>query len=334
MLGRRARHRVLVLVACAVALVLASGMSLALGSRSIGFFDVWAHVFSPDGSYDSDVIHDQRIPRTVVALSVGAALALAGALMQSLTRNPLADPGILGVSAGASVAVVAFVALTGLTGLHHYLWAGLVGAAVATVVVQVLAGTGRPGASPARLALAGVAVSAALAAVTQTIILADQHTFNEFRFWVSGSLQARGWDVWGTVAPFLALGVVLTIALVPALNALALGEETAQALGARPGHTRLAAVAGVTLLAGAATAAVGPIAFVGLAVPMIARWAVGHDLRWVIGVCLLLGPAWLLVADSVARVLVPAEVPAGIVAALVGAPVFIAVVSRRRVPAL
>lgn len=314
--------------------LLAVGLSLSVGSRALGFTDVWRLLVAPDGSYDSHVLHDQRVPRTAVAAVVGVALALAGSLMQSVTRNPLADPGILGVSAGASLAVVTFVAVTGLTGLHHCLWAALVGAAVATLVVQVLAGTGRPGASPARLALAGVAVSAALAAVTQTVILADQHTFNEFRFWVAGSLQGRGWDVLVTVAPILVAGAVIAVALVPALNALALGEDTARALGARPARTRVLAVVGVTMLAGGATAAVGPIAFVGLAVPMIARWAVGHDVGWVTALCVVLGPAWLLMADSLARVLVDAEMPSGVVAALSGAPVFIAVVSRRKVPAL
>lgn len=331
---RRTRRRLLVLTVAALTCIAAVALSLALGSRHIPLDQVWHLLWHPDGSAESTVLHEQRIPRTAVAGVVGLALALAGCLMQAMTRNPLAEPGILGVSAGASLAVVTFVATTGASGLSGYVWAALLGAGLATVVVQVLAGTGQPGSSPARLALAGVAVSAALAAITQTVILADQHAFNEFRFWVAGSVQGRGWDVLVDVAPFMVIGGVLAVFLVPGLNALGLGEDTARALGARPGRTRLGAVCAVTLLAGAATAAVGPIAFVGLAVPMIARWAVGHDLRWVVGLCLLLGPAWMLLADATARVLVPAEVPAGVVAALVGAPVFIAVVSRRKVPSL
>lgn len=329
---RRAR-RVAALAACTGLLALAVLASLAVGSNRIPVDDVVRLLVSPDGSAEAGVLHEQRVPRTVVAAIVGAALALAGCLMQSVTRNPLADPGILGVNAGASLAVVTAVALTGIISLQMTVSVALLGAAAATVTVYALAGTGRPSSSPARLALAGVAVSAALQAITQTVILADQVAFNEFRFWVSGSLQARGWPVLEAVAPLLAIGLLLALALSGPLNTLALGDDTARALGANPGRTRALSVVAVALLCGAATAAVGPIGFVGLAVPLIARWWLGHDLRWVLGACLLLGPAWLLLADTLARVLVPEEVPAGVIAALVGAPVFIAVVSRRKVPA-
>ncbi len=315
-------------------LLVSVAASLSIGSRHIPVDRVWHLLLSPNDSVESGVLHDLRVPRTAVAVAVGLALALAGALMQAVTRNPLADPGILGVNAGASLAVVLAVSLTGLVGIEFYLWAALLGAAGATLAVQVLAGSGRPGSSAARLALAGVAVSAALAAITQTVILADQRAFNEFRFWVSGSLEGRGWHVLGMVAPFLLVGAVLALLLTPALNALALGEDTARALGARPGRTRVVSVIATAALCGGATAAVGPIGFVGLAVPLLARWLVGHDQRWVLGTCLLLGPAWLVLADTVARVVVPEEAPAGVVAALVGAPVFIAVVSRRKVPSL
>ncbi len=331
---RRRRLRWWVLVGCLVALVAAVAVSLSVGSRSIPLGLVWELLLHPDGSAEAGVLRDLRLPRTVVAATVGASLALAGAVMQALTRNPLADPGILGVTAGASLAVVLFVAVTGISSLGSYVWVALLGAGVATVVVQVLAGTGRPGASPARLALAGVAVSAALAAVTQTVILADQHAFNEFRFWVSGSLEGRGWSVLIVIGPLMLLGAAICLLLTAGLNALTLGTETAQALGSKPARTRLLGVLAVALLCGSATAAVGPIGFVGLAVPLMARRLVGHDQSWISTVSVVLGAVWLLMADSLARVVVDQEVPAGIVAAVVGAPVFIAVVSRRKVPSL
>ncbi|KRB76883.1 hypothetical protein ASE01_08925 [Nocardioides sp. Root190] len=329
------RRPALALLVSLLALVLAVLLSISFGSNDIALDRVWHHLLHPDGSIESGVVHDQRVPRTVVAGIVGAALGLAGALMQSLTRNPLADPGILGINAGATLAVVVAVAVAGVSGIWFYLWFAFAGAAIAAVSVYVLAGTGRARASPARLALAGIAVSAALTAIVQTVMLLDQVVFNELRFWVVGSLQGRGWSVLSAVGPFLAIGVLLALLLGPALNALALGDETAQGLGVRIARARAGAMIAVTLLAGAATAAVGPIGFVGLGVPLIARALVGPDQRWITGLCLLLGPAWLMSADTLARVVLPeAEIEVGIVAALIGAPVFVVMVSRRKVAAL
>lgn len=318
-----------------VVLLAAVVLSLAVGSHALSPTRVWELLWHPDGSLDSSVVRGQRLPRTLVCLVVGGALGLAGSVMQALTRNPLADPGILGVNAGASLLVVLAVAVVGVTGIWFYLWFAFAGAAVVSVAVYVLAGTGRPDASPARLALAGVAVSAALASVTQAILLTDQTAFNEFRFWVAGSLEGRGWDVLVAVGPFLAVGAVVALVVGPALGVLVLGDEAAHGLGVRVGRTRVLAMVAVTLLCGAATAAVGPIGFVGLAVPMIARSVVGHDQR-LVGLCSVgLGAVWLLLADTLGRVVVaPQEVAAGVIAAVVGGPVFVAVVRRRRVPAL
>lgn len=325
----------LILAGLVVVLVVAVGLSLFLGSHRLPADEVWRVLLHPDDSTASGVVHDQRLPRTVLAGVVGAALGVAGAVMQALTRNPLADPGILGINAGASLAVIAAVAVAGVAGIGFYLWFAFAGAAFASVSVYLLAGTGRASATPARLALAGVATSAALTAIGQTIILLDQVAFNEFRFWVVGTTEGRGWPVLSVVAPFLAAGILLALGLGPALNALALGEETAQGLGVRLARTRTLAMLAVTLLCGAATAAVGPIGFVGLAVPLVARFLVGHDQRWMLLVCALLGPAWLLAADVLARVVIaPEEVQTGVVAALLGAPVFVALVSRRKVPSL
>lgn len=322
-------------VAAVALLALAVLLSLSWGSRDIGLVRTWTLLLAPDGSTDANVLHDLRVPRTLLGVVVGAALGVAGGLMQSLTRNPLADPGILGINAGAALAVVLAVALTGASGIGFYLWFAFAGAALASAAVYALGTSRRHAATPVRLALAGVAISAALQALTTTVILVDQTAYNEFRFWVSGSLEGRLYPVLTTVAPFVAAGLVLALLLAPALNALALGVETGRALGVPVRRTRVGAMVAITLLCGAATAAVGPIAFVGLAVPFAARLLVGSDQRWVTLVSALLGPVWLLLADTLARVLVrPEEVPAGVVAALLGAPVFVAIVRRRKIAAL
>lgn len=333
MVERRSR-RSLLLGLVIVLLLAGVAASLLVGSRGLAPDRVWELLWHPDGSLESAVVRGQRLPRTVLGLVVGAALGLAGAVMQALTRNPLADPGILGVNAGAALVVVAFVAVSGVTDIGAYVWFALAGAGAAAATVYAVAGVGRPDSSPVRLALAGVAVSAALASLTSAVVLADQEAFNEFRFWVAGSLQGRGWSELGAVAPFLGVGLVLALSIAGALGVLMLGEDTARGLGVKVSRVRTLALLAVTALCGAATAAVGPIAFVGLAVPMVARALMGHDLRWISACSLALGALWLLTADVLARVLAPEEVAAGIVAALVGGPVFVLVARRRRVPAL
>ena len=262
-------------------------------------------------------------------LGLGALLlAGAGLVFAAVTYRQL------GVTGRAAVLVA--LTLAAFAGAQALVRRGLgsSGEAVAAVGVYALAGTGKPS-TPARLALAGVAVSAALAAITQTVILADQEAFNEFRTWVGGSLEGRGWSVLTTVAPLLVLGGVLSAVIAPALGTLALGDETAHGLGVHVARTRVLALVAVTLLAGASTAAVGPIGFVGLAVPMLARKVVGHDQRWVTASSMLLGATALLLADVLARVVLGhQEVQAGLIAAVVGGPVFVAVVRRRKVPAL
>lgn len=332
---RPGRLRVAALLGVLGALAVAVLLSLSLGSKDIPLAQTWALLLAPDGSPESIVLHELRVPRTLLGMAVGAALGIAGGLMQSLTRNPLADPGILGVNAGASVAVVVAVALTGVSGIGFYLWFAFAGAALASAAVYLLGTSHRHAATPTRLALAGVAISAALQALTQTIILADQTAFNEFRYWVSGSLEGRLYPILGTVLPFLALGTALALLLAPALNALALGVDAGKALGVRVQRTRITTMVAITLLCGAATAAVGPIGFVGLAVPFAARSIVGSDQRWVTVFSAILGPAWLLLADVIARLVVrPEEAPVGVIAALIGAPVFVAIVRRRKIAAL
>ncbi|MFO6454085.1 MULTISPECIES: FecCD family ABC transporter permease [unclassified Aeromicrobium] len=327
------RPRALALAAAAVAV--AAVLSIAVGSHPLSPARVWEVWWQPDGTQASVTVHELRWPRTVVGLVAGAALGLAGALMQTLTRNPLADPGILGVNAGAALAVVVTSAVTGVASVGASLWPALVGALLAVGAVHVLGETGSTGGSPARIALAGVAVTAALSAIVQTVILADQEVFNEFRFWAAGSLDGRALGTASTILPFVAVGVVLAAALAPRLNALALGEDTSRSLGLDVRRTRLLTVIAIALLCAAATAAVGPIAFVGLGVPHVARALCGSDQRWVLPCSVLLGAAFLLVADVLGRVLGgTAEVQAGIVTAIIGGPVFVAVVRRRRIEAL
>lgn len=309
--------------------------SVAVGSNPIPFDEVWRLLWTPDGSFESIVVHEQRIPRTLLVLVVGAALGVAGALMQSLTRNPLADPGVLGVNAGASLAVVLAVAVFGVTSIWFYLWFAFAGAALASVGVYLLGGAGRTTPTPVRLALAGVAISMAISALVQTVILADQDAFNEFRFWAAGSAEGRGYPILLAIVGFVALGLLLALVAAPALNALALGEDTGRALGVRVARTRAIVMVAVTLLAGAATAAIGPVVFIGLGVPYLARAICGPDQRWVIPYSIVAAPVVLLAADVLARVVItPQEVQVGIMAAILGGPVFIAIVRRRRIEAL
>jgi iron complex transport system permease protein len=323
------------LVAIALLLALVTLLSIAVGSKPIPLDRVLELLRHPDGSDDWLIIRGLRIPRTLLGLAVGAALGVAGALMQALTRNPLADPGLLGVNAGASAAVVAAISLLGITSAAGYVWFALAGAGIAAVVVYILGAGGRASASPVRLALAGTAVSAVLGAFVSGIVLTDRTAFDGFRFWSVGALAGRDLTVLAQTGPFLAVGVLISLGLARSLNALAMGDDAGRALGAHLGRTRVLSVLAVTLLCGAATAAAGPIGFIGLTVPHIARALTGPDQRWVMPYCLLLAPTLLLAADVVGRVIArPGEIEVGIVTAFLGAPVFIWVVRRNRVAQL
>jgi iron complex transport system permease protein len=306
--------------------------SLALGAKAIPVGTVADALFGYDPTIpDHVVVWSHRVPRTAIGILVGVSLGLAGVLMQGVTRNPLADPGLLGINAGASLAVVLAIQGVGISSVLGYVWFAFAGAAVAAVAVYALGLAGRGGATPVRLALAGAALTALLTSVTTAILVRDVHVLDRFRFWVVGSLAGRGGDVATQIAPFVVVGVVLALLSGRALNALALGEEAARSLGVRVGWSRLVAIGTVVLLAGSATAAAGPIAFVGLTVPHAARALVGPDHRWVLPYALVLSPALLLAADVVGRVLTPpTELEAGLVTAVIGAPVFIALVRHRR----
>ncbi|GAA3734388.1 iron chelate uptake ABC transporter family permease subunit [Plantactinospora mayteni] len=329
---RRVGRRAAVTGAVAVLLVLAVLASLALGSKPLAPSEVWRALVAPDGGEASTIVRELRVPRTLLGLVVGPALALAGVLLQALTRNPLAEPRILGVSAGASLGVVLAIAVFGVGTLAGYVWFGVVGALLAGLLVFGIANRAREGASPVTLALVGVALDASLGAIVIALLTADARTFEEYRFWVVGGLTGRDAAVAGQVAPFVLAGILLAVFAARGLDALALGDDVARGLGHRVGLVRAAGGAGAVLLIGAAVAAAGPIAFIGLAVPHLARALVGADHRWTLAVAALLGPALLLAADIIGRLVAPpGEVPAGIVTALLGAPLLVLLIRRARV---
>jgi iron complex transport system permease protein len=307
--------------------------SVAIGARSMPVGDVWHGLFHYSGTDDDVVVRQLRVPRTVLGLMVGAALGVAGAVMQALTRNPLADPGLLGVNAGAAAAVVSGISFLGVTSTTGYVWFALAGAAAVSVLVYAIGGT--RSATPVRLALAGTAVTALLQGWTSAVELTDRVALDRMRFWQVGSLASASMATVRDVAPFLGAGALLAFAAARPLNAIALGDDTARGLGARLTRTRVLAMAAITLLCGAATAACGPIVFVGLMVPHVVRGITGPDMRWILPYAAVLSPVLLLGSDVIGRVVTrPAELQVGIVTAVIGGPVFIALVRRRRMAEL
>lgn len=323
--------RVAWVAGAAVVLVVLCVLSLALGALSVPASQLIPAFVSFDSANDAHVVvREMRVPRTVTGVLVGLALGLAGALIQALTRNPLADPGILGVNAGAGFAVVLGVAFFGAVGIGEYIWFAFVGAVAATVVVYAIGSLGPAGPTPIRLTLAGMALGAVLHGVTTGITLLSPFVFNAMRHWSAGTLAAVTWETTRTVAPFIVVGAVVAVSCGRGLNAVALGDDIARTLGSRLLALRIAVIVAVTLLCGAATAAAGPIGFIGLMVPHVARWILGPDQRWILAMSILVAPSLLLASDIVARlVLTSGELQVGIVTALVGAPVLIALVRRR-----
>jgi iron complex transport system permease protein len=316
-------------------LLLVVAASLMWGARDVAPGQVWQALVDPVvGNNDHVVVRDERLPRTLVGLLGGAALGAVGALMQGVTRNPIADPGLLGLNSGASLGVVVAIAGFGIGSVQGYLWFAFLGAATAAVVVYGAASLGWEGVTPVKLALVGAAVTAACTSLIAVVLLADRNTLDDFRFWQVGSLGHRTATfvdaVVPFVLPFVVVGLLLALAAGRVLNALALGDDVARSLGQDVVRGRLVVVVAVVLLCGAAVSLVGPIAFVGLVVPHLARSLVGPDYRWIVVLSMLLGPVLLLAADVVGRLLVPGELEAGIVVALVGAPVLLAIVRQSR----
>ncbi len=338
-LGSPGRRRLLVIVLGLILLASLSWISLFIGSggipahRVLSALSSWAAGDLPQGARDTTelLILERRIPRTVLAILVGSGLGAAGVVMQAMTRNPLADPGLLGVNAGAYSAVVFGSAFMGVTIGAAHVWLAVAGALVVAVTVYLIGTSGAMGGSPAKLVLTGVAIGALLSGISFAVTLLQPEVFDRVRFWSAGSLQGRSFDEVSATLPFLIVGLLIALLLPRALNALSLGDDAAVALGARPGLTRLAGLVAVTLLCGAATAAAGPLSFIGLMVPHALRMLIGPDHRWLIPLSLLAAPVLVLCADILGRVVVAAELPAGVVTAFLGAPVLIWLTRSRAV---
>ncbi len=321
------------LLAAVGVLLLICVASIMIGAKPVPLGDVWHGLFHNSGTGNDVLIQDLRVPRTILGVIVGVALGLSGAVMQALTRNPLAEPGLLGVNAGAAAAVVSAISFLGVTSLSGYVWFAFLGAAVVSVVVYVLGGS--RSATPVRLALAGTAATAALYGYVNAVQLLDSAALDRLRFWTVGSLANADMATVRSVAPFIVVGVVLALLIARPLNAMEMGDDTARALGAHLNRTRATGMVSVTLLCGAATAACGPIVFIGLMVPYLVRALTGPDMRWILPYAAVLSPVLLLGSDVLGRVVArPSELQVGIVTALVGGPVFIHLVRRKRMAQL
>jgi iron complex transport system permease protein len=334
-----ARRRAATVAGLIVGVGIAILFSLAFGSRTVSMAEIVDGLTSwVQGQTPSDIgaiAVQGRIPRTVLAIMAGAALALSGALMQAITRNPIADPGILGVNTGAALAVVCGIAFFGITSPYQYLWLALGGAVLTAIFVYNVGSVGPGGSTPIKLALAGAATTAALSSLVSAVLLPRTAAMDTFRFWQVGGVGGADWGTMAVILPLLVAGTLVAFICAPALNALALGDDVAVGLGVRIGRTRLlAAVAGVVLCA-AVTAVAGPIAFVGLMVPHVVRMLVGPDQRWMLPLSALGGAMLLTLADTIGRLIgYPGETEAGIVTAFVGAPVLIIIARRSRIRAL
>lgn len=311
------------------AVVVVSACSVLIGARAVPFAAL------TDADHPLRAIYEARIPRTLLGLAVGAALGLAGACMQGLTRNPLADPGLLGIHAGATTAMVVSLTFLEVRGIGGQLWFAFAGAGLAAALVHALGSLGPGTRTPARLVVAGAAVTAALTSFTSAVLLADRSTLEEFRFWSVGNVAGRGYEPLVTVLPFLVIGAAIALTYASKLDALALGDDVARSLGNRPGRDRLIIGIAIVLLCGAATAAAGPIVFVGLMVPHAVRIFTGNAHGSLLPYCALAGAALAVSADIVGRlVLPPTEVQVGIMCSVIGVPVFLVLLGRGRLGAL
>ncbi|MDZ4870800.1 MAG: putative siderophore transport system permease protein YfiZ [Chroococcidiopsis cubana SAG 39.79] len=298
--------------------------SISLGAAEIPLAQILASFTAFDGSYNHLIVQTVRLPRSLIALLVGSSLAVAGALMQGLTRNPLADPGILGIESGAALAVVATIFLLGSSSLSVLTLAAMLGAAVTAILVYFLGSLGRGGATPLNLTVAGAALTALISSLTTAILIVSQQTLEEIRFWLAGSLAGRDTEILWQVLPFLGVGLIVAFALGRQITTMSLGEDVAKGLGQQTAWVKIVTAIGVVLLAGSSVALAGPIGFIGLVVPHMVRFFIPTDYRWILLYAAVAGATLLLVADVAARVLLkPQELPVGVMTAVVGAPFFV-----------
>lgn len=314
-----------------VVLLVLCVLSVSFGSRAVTPHDILAALAGHDDTVSQAAVL-ARIPRTVLAIVVGAALAISGATMQAVTRNPIAEPGILGVTGGASFAIVLGIAFVGISNPYAFMAFAIVGAAVAAVFVYAVGSLGRGGATPLKLALAGAATSAAFGSLTSAVMLPRVDILGSFQAWQVGGVGGADWQRMAATAPVLALGALICLLCARGMNSLALGDDMAAGLGENVARTRMVSALGAVILAGAATAIAGPIGFVGLIVPHICRMLAGTDHRWLLPLSAMVGSVFLVAGDIIGRVISPGEeVQVGIVTAVLGAPFFIWIVRRQKV---
>jgi len=305
-------------------------VSIALGKQAISLSEVYRSIFDFNGSREHLIVRTVRVPRALIAMAVGACLAMAGAIMQAVTRNALAGPELFGVNQGAAFLIVIHLYLMGGVSGSSAIAYAFVGAGAAGLTVYLLGTMGASGLTPLKLIVAGATINLLLGALTQGILVFDERSLDTMRFWLAGSLTGRSTSLFAEVAPYMLIGVAGALIMGRQINLLSLGEETAQGLGLRTGLVKALSLLAVVLLAGSSVAIAGPIGFVGLAVPHIVRYLVGQDYRWVLPYSALAGAALLLTADIAARFLIPSqEVSAGVVTAVLGAPFLIYLAQRR-----
>ncbi|NRT73107.1 iron complex transport system permease protein [Clostridium beijerinckii] len=310
-------------------------ISLAFGSKNIGISQAINALLNSDDTSFAALVVRERIPRTIFSIMAGASLGISGALMQSITRNPIADPSILGVNTGASLFVVIGIAFFNINSANEYIWIALVGAGITSIFVYTIASIGSGGMTPIKLALAGSATSAVLTSLVSVIILPRSEVIDAYRFWQVGSVSGATWESIGLMLPFLIIGLIISIISAPALDILALGDEVATGLGVNIGIIRIiCAIAGV-ILCGATTAIAGPIGFVGLMIPHSIRLIFGSNLRGLVPMSAIGGAVLLTISDVLGRVIgTPGELQVGIITAFLGAPILIIIARKAKVRAI
>ncbi|MFS0863627.1 FecCD family ABC transporter permease [Fredinandcohnia sp. 179-A 10B2 NHS] len=323
------QSRLLGLILGLVVLIICMCASIVYGYTDTSWREAYYTFTAYNGSNEHIIIQSIRLPRALIAAAVGASLGIAGTLMQALTKNPLASPGIFGVNAGAGFFIVVAVSVFSVSSLQAFTWIAFLGAAVAAFTVYFIGSLGREGLTPMKLTLAGSAMAAMFSSFTQGLLVIDEMALDQVLFWLAGSIQGRKLDVLQSVIPYLGIAWVFSLLLANKINILTMGEDVAKGLGQRTGTVKLLTAIVIILLAGGSVAIAGPIGFIGIVIPHITRSLVGNDHRWIIPYSGILGGVLLLLADISARyVVMPEEVPVGVMTALIGTPFFIYVARR------